>query len=340
MKSILNSSIFNANCLVPLMWRMTIFTIAISTTIFNQVQAENVNRSYQGVFSNIFKLGGTTDAASLFLSGDTFTINLTYDTEALRTFSNSTDAFYDGAGTLNVQYSNGYDAGLTGRRISVKNNGLIGSNWTWDSFSMSDSPSYGANIGAASLVAINFRLNETLTGTALSSTDLVPVPYFSLFTNMRRIELVFQQPGITNYVRGTIIEEVVIDPTPTFSCEGFQAPVHDKVVKVKKNRTIPFKAQLFDDTDQAIDNFFVVSSPIVQVLFDDGITSAVDVTVDALAVGAGTVGNQFEFVDGAWQYNLKTSGYSAIGTYTVSMQSGDNSEYIVSPICVGQFVIE
>lgn len=306
----------------------------------NSAFAEVVNRTYNGVFGNILKLGGDTDAAAMFNPGDTFTLTLTYDTDAPQTSSDATDAGYDGAGTLDVQYSNGYGAGLTNERISVKNNGLIGSNSTWDQFSMSDGPSYGASVGAANLVTINFTLAEALTGAVFSSTDLVPLPDVSLFTNQRRIELVFQQPGITNYVRGTITEDIVVGPTPIFACVGFQSPVLDKVVKVQKNRTIPFKARLTDDASQYIDDSGVTAHAVAQVLFDDGVNPAIDVTADALAVGAGTDGNQFEFVDGVWQYNLKTIKYTAAGTYTLSMQSGDNDEYIVSPVCVGQFVIE
>ena len=64
-----------------------------------------------------------------------------------------------------------------------------------------------------------------------------------------------------------------------------------------------------------------------------------DVTNEALPAGAGTTGNQFEFVNDGWQFNLKTKNYSAAGTYHVEMVSGDDSEYLVAPMCSGEFVI-
>ena len=56
--------------------------------------------------------------------------------------------------------------------------------------------------------------------------------------------------------------------------------------------------------------------------------------------GAGTEGNQFEFLDSKWQFNLKTKNYTAEGTYTTTMESGDTSEYVIAdPTCTGMFVI-
>ena len=64
-----------------------------------------------------------------------------------------------------------------------------------------------------------------------------------------------------------------------------------------------------------------------------------DVTQDALSAGHGTEGNQFVFTgDNKWQFNLKTRDYTAAGTYTITMESGDGSEYLVDS-CVAQFVI-
>jgi len=312
----------------------------ILVVLSSQTSAEPVSRVYSGVFSNILKLGGDTDAAALFVTGDTFTLTLAYDTDAPLTGSSSTDAQYGGAGTIDVQFSNGYSAGLTNQTITVKNNGVIGSNNTWDQMSISGAPSYGAPVGSAALVSVNFTLSETLTGTVLASTDLIPVPSVNLFTSLRRIELVFQQGGATNFVRGTITAETIPDPTPVLACLGFQPPVSNSVVKVKKNRAIPFKAQLIDGAGQYADDMLVSAFPVAQVLFDDGVNSAIDVSAYALATGAGSDGNQFEFLDGTWQYNLKTSKFTAKGTYTVTLQSGDTGTYIVGPVCVGQFVIE
>ena len=75
-------------------------------------------------------------------------------------------------------------------------------------------------------------------------------------------------------------------------------------------------------------------------LFDSGIGDAIDVTSDALPAGHGSEGNQFEFASDRWRFNLKTQNYSAAGTYTLSVVSGDSSEYVIAPNCEGSFVIE
>ena len=62
-------------------------------------------------------------------------------------------------------------------------------------------------------------------------------------------------------------------------------------------------------------------------------------TGDALPAGQGTVGNQLVFTDDLkWQYNLKAKNYTAIGTYTISIVSGDDTEYGIDPACVTSFV--
>jgi hypothetical protein len=40
-----------------------------------------------------------------------------------------------------------------------------------------------------------------------------------------------------------------------------------------------------------------------------------------------------------WQFNLKTKNYTAQGTYTVSIVSGDEGEYTIDPPVQAEFVI-
>jgi len=131
-----------------------------------------------------------------------------------------------------------------------------------------------------------------------------------------------------------------VSPVPVFSCIGFEPPMDGGPVTVKKNRVLPFKAVIQDESGNPIIDLDIVSPPVIQVLFDSGMELAVDVTDDALPAGQGTDGNQFEFGTDKWQFNLKTKNYTAEGTYTVSIVSGDDSEYTINPTCVGTFVIE
>jgi len=130
-------------------------------------------------------------------------------------------------------------------------------------------------------------------------------------------------------------------PVPSYACIGFDPPMDKGPVKVKKNRVLPLKAELVDADGYPVTNTDVIAPPLIQVMFDSGTGGdAVDVTDDALAAGHGTDGNQFEFSDGKWRFNLKTKDYTASGTYTVAMVSGDGSEYIIDPSCEAVFVIE
>ena len=140
-----------------------------------------------------------------------------------------------------------------------------------------------------------------------------------------------------------LLEKVLegLHPVPSYSCSGFQSPLANGTVKVKKNRVIPVKAQLFNDT-QMMTDADIVSPPAIQVTYQSSLESdAVDVTDEAYAVGFGTEGNAFEYnvADECWQFNLKTKNYTASGTYTITMKSGDETEYLVDT-CEAQFVIE
>lgn len=129
-------------------------------------------------------------------------------------------------------------------------------------------------------------------------------------------------------------------PTTTYSCIGFDPPMDNGAVTVKKNRVLPLKAALVDENGAPIANADVSALPVIQVFFDSGIGPAVDVTNEALSAGQGTDGNQFEFSDGKWRFNLQTKKYTAAGTYTITMVSGDDSEYTIDPTCIAEFVIE
>ena len=83
----------------------------------------------------------------------------------------------------------------------------------------------------------------------------------------------------------------------------------------------------------------LTAPPIVQVWFDS-VGDGDDVTDEVSSVGQGDEGNQFVFTGGdRWQFNLSTKNYTSPGTYTVLMQSGDESEYVIEPTCMTEFVI-
>jgi hypothetical protein len=107
-----------------------------------------------------------------------------------------------------------------------------------------------------------------------------------------------------------------------------------------KKRALPHKAQLYDGYGVAVSDGDLLSPPVIQVLYDSGTGGdPVDVSDDALSAGLGSDGNQFVFTEEeVWQFNLKTGNYTAAGTYIITMESGDESEYLVEPTCEARFV--
>lgn len=132
---------------------------------------------------------------------------------------------------------------------------------------------------------------------------------------------------------------VVPVPDIVYSCVGFEPPLNSGAVKVRKKRALPLKAELFDVDGIPITDVDIVAAPVLQVIYSPGSGGeSVDVTDDALAVGLGTEGNQFEYNVDKWQYNLKTDNYAAPGSYTVSVSAGDS--YVIDPTCEVTFIVE
>jgi hypothetical protein len=133
------------------------------------------------------------------------------------------------------------------------------------------------------------------------------------------------------------LNEVIV---PMYNCVGFDPPADRSRIGIRKNRVVPLKAQLLGEDGLPLSDADVAAPPQVQVEFSSGATNAIDVSSDSLSAGQGTDGNKFEFPDGRWRYNLKTSNYTMPGTYIVSLISGDPSEYVVDPTCEVEFVVE
>lgn len=145
---------------------------------------------------------------------------------------------------------------------------------------------------------------------------------------------------IDRYYRATSeCEELT---TPRFSCVGFEPPMADYPVRFKKNHSLPLRAEVFDSDGFAMTDADLTALPVVQVWFDSGSGGdAVDVSADVLAAGQGDEGNQFIFTEaGVWEFILGTKDYSAEGTYTVMMATGDDSEYVFDPTCITEFVVK
>jgi hypothetical protein len=131
-----------------------------------------------------------------------------------------------------------------------------------------------------------------------------------------------------------------IDAAPAYACVGFEPPLADGPITVKGKRALPIKAEVLDEDGAALTDADLSAAPVVQVTYQSGIgATPEDVSDQTLWVGQGTIGNAFVFSGSKWKFNLKTGNYTAPGTYTITMVSGDEAEYRVDPTCEAQFVV-
>ncbi len=124
---------------------------------------------------------------------------------------------------------------------------------------------------------------------------------------------------------------------------GFQSPFDVALaLKKKTNRAIPLTAQLFDHNGNPVtlSTLGTAPPPVVNVSYNSGSSPAVDEISLLDPLGQSSSGNQFNFdpSTNTWWLNLSTAPFSASGTYTVTLQSGDTTQYTVAPQCSGQFV--
>ena len=127
----------------------------------------------------------------------------------------------------------------------------------------------------------------------------------------------------------------------TLECMGFEAPMDKSPVEVKNRRVLPLKARLFHEDGAPVIGSDLLAPPVLRVIYVPASPGPVEnVTEYILPAGLGTEDN-FVFTDeGVWQFNLSTRNYTASGTYTLRIQTGDNEEYVINPGCITRFAIE
>ena len=108
-------------------------------------------------------------------------------------------------------------------------------------------------------------------------------------------------------------------------------------IAVSKHRVLPFKMQLADAQGLPVTSLGSVP-PVVKVTYTSPVGATADVSASAVPAGMGTVGRQFVFAEGKWQFNLQTKAYTAPGTYTVNVVSGGG--YTIEPGCTGSFIVK
>lgn len=123
------------------------------------------------------------------------------------------------------------------------------------------------------------------------------------------------------------------DPVPVLTCSGFMPPFDNALsLKKKVKRAIPVDIELNDADGYIVTDLDIVAPPVINVLFNGTVFGDVppdDATL--LPLGSANEDNAFRFdpESGQWIYNLGTKQFGAPGTYTVSVASGDTSEYTI-----------
>ena len=137
------------------------------------------------------------------------------------------------------------------------------------------------------------------------------------------------------------IASTVISPVePTYTCTGFQSPFSVAIALTSKtNRAIPLKAQLFNGST-IVDSSILTTPPVVNVSFSSIDGTGTDDTSLLDPLGQSSNGNQFNYdsTSETWWFNLASTPFTSNGTYTVTMQPGDATKYLLLPTCSGTFV--
>jgi len=123
---------------------------------------------------------------------------------------------------------------------------------------------------------------------------------------------------------------VILYRVPVYSCQGFEAPLNAGPVTVRGKRLLPFRADVLGENGLPLDGSAVATPPLVQVLFvPAGGGTPVDIST----------GEAFAYIDGKWRFDVRGGDYTIPGSYTVSMLTGNGSEYLIQPTCEATFVV-
>jgi hypothetical protein len=129
---------------------------------------------------------------------------------------------------------------------------------------------------------------------------------------------------------------------PVLSCVGFSSPLDDLLADPQYAEYAKFlarwlnrspvkllRARLLDEEDLEVGDADLIAAPVAQVLFTPaGSEETLDVTADM------TWKDSFTFnPKGFWRLNLRRYQMHIPGTYLVTMESGDESEYLIDPTC-------
>jgi len=144
-----------------------------------------------------------------------------------------------------------------------------------------------------------------------------------------------------------VLSRIFVDAEPAdlpsnLHCVGFDAPFDDGPVTGEGRLSI--SAELLDAVDSSVTDDGIAAAPVAQVLFNEVESNVlpIDVTGNSMGRRGGGLGNQFFYSDkkDKWIHGLLTNKFTAPGTYTITMVSGDDSEYVIEPTCKVLYIVE
>ena len=122
-----------------------------------------------------------------------------------------------------------------------------------------------------------------------------------------------------------------LDDAPAFACAGFGAPFNKALsLKNRSKRAIPVVMTLTDSDGLNMTDLDIVAAPVVNVVFSSAVSGdgdADDTALDPSSVASPGNALTYNYETQSWEFRLSTKDLSSVGTYTVTVSSGDEDEY-------------
>ena len=296
-----------------------------ATLLFFQAHAETIERTINYSVGNVGEnpLGGKFlgdgppiyfDETFLFGVGDTMIVNILFDKMVeLSDFGEPTNEFF----SIKVGPLPGttpYAGTWTGSIEAIGASGDVWSGAVSRNFN-GGGGGFAARINATDTQGIISGIRWTSTITSASQGDPMTVYSFD---------------GAQIFA-----DDIRTFSAARLSCEGFQPPLDHDVIVRKSNRVVPLRMTLLDSE---LAPAMPIVPPVVQVAYSSTVGHDLDgVIVDS--AGKADEGNAFVMTGTDWTFNLSTKGLAS-GTYRLEAVSGDVTEYIITPTCFANVIIQ
>jgi len=270
--------------------------------------------------------------AGTFNIGDAFHLEYTFEsTTPDAAASNAIGRYNLAIKSLTVTVGT-YSATASLASIQVNNNANIGDLYRIDVFDMVGLPVNGIALDSGQSPVLQMR-DQTSSAFASDALPLAPLDPADFGTGAGKgtfLALLFSGRILAT----SAVDSMEIVPMTIIDCNGFMPPFDQSLsLKKKTKRAIPIDMVLTDAEGVTVTDADIVASPVINILFNAQVFGEVPPdSDDLLPLGSANDDNIFRFDldEGQWIYNLGTKQFTAAGTYTVKVASGDTSEYTIN----------